>query len=84
MPSTIVPTPSVNNCLYRISIHLTSFRIRPSFAEGVGTIDFKPSIEIVDLVLAFASYRMLFANFLNDPTLFNTTHILVIQKFRSY
>ena len=28
---------------------------------------FKPSIEIVDLVLAFVSYRMLFVNFENGP-----------------
>ena len=40
---------------------------RQLFAEGVGTVDLKPSIETLDLVLLSGSYRMIFANFENDP-----------------
>ena len=34
---------------------------------GVGQIDYRPSIETLNLVLPFGSYRWLFANFENDP-----------------
>ena len=67
MLKSIVPTLSVNNCLYSRSIE--------SFTDGVGTIDLiapPPPLETLDVVLVF---RMLFANFENRPLLSATPQI---------
>ena len=64
----ITPILSANDCLIRNDVirrYVRSIDIknRQLFTQEVGTIDFKPSILTLGLVLAFGS----FANFENDP-----------------